>query len=165
MRGRAALTLGAAALVAAPTGSASPPRAGLVVPGRTLGGLSLGSTPAQVRAAWGLQFGVCRDCSRRTWYFNYRHFHEEGAGVSFRRGRAVALFTLWKPPGWHTNQGLRVGDPAIRISGLYGPLLRTNCGSYAAYTLRRGETTTAFYVVDEEVWGFGLLARGVATCR
>ncbi len=152
-------------LVSAPTSVAAPPAAGLVVPGQSLGGLALGSTTAQVRSAWGPRFGVCRDCRARTWYFNLRKFEPQGAGVTFRRGRVVALFTVWSPPGWRTDRGLRIDDPAVRIAGLYGPLLRVNCGTYAAMTLRRGRTTTSVYVVDERVWGFGLSRPGQPVCR
>ena len=59
-----------------------------------------------------------------------------------------------------------MGDPAARIAGLYGTgLLRRSCGTYAVSTLRRGQTTTAFYVVDEQVWGFGLSRPGQPVCR
>ena len=133
--------------------------------GKSLGGLTLGATRAQVRAAWGSRFGICRGCRKPTWYFNLRRFEPQGAGVTFRRGRAVALFTVWSPPGWRTERGLRINDPAARIAGLYGPLLRVNCGTYAALTLRRGRTTTSFYVVDEQVWGFGLSRPSEPVCR
>jgi hypothetical protein len=162
MRG---LLVASAALLFVAGAAAAPPRAGLVVPGKSLGGLTLGATPAQVRAAWGERHGVCRDCRARTWYFNLRPFEPQGAGVTFRRGRAVAIFTVWSPPGWHTDRGLRIGDPAAKIAGLYGALLRVNCGNYAAMTLRKGRTTTSFYVVDEQVWGFGLSLRAEPTCR
>lgn len=164
MRGLAALTLAAAAVFAA-SADASPPRGGLLVPGKSLGGLKLGATREQVRAAWGTQFGVCRDCREQTWYFNFRPFEPQGVGVSFRRGRAAALFTVWSPPRWRTSGGLEVGDPAARISGLYGPLLRVNCGTYSVSTLRQGRATTAFYVVDEQVWGFGLSRSTERVCR
>jgi hypothetical protein len=153
------------ALAAASSVAAAPPKAGLVVPGRTLGGLQLGATPGQVRAAWGPRFGRCRDCPERTWYYNFTRFEPQGAGVSFRRGRAAALFTLWSPPGWRTNRGLAIGDPAVRVAGLYGPLLRVTCTIYYALTMRRRGATTAIYVFDEQVWGFALLARGERVCR
>ena len=152
-------------VVLAPTSMAAPPRAGLVVPGKSLGGLSLGATRAEVRAAWGSRFGVCRDCREPTWYFNLRPFEPQGAGVSFRKRRAVALFTVWSPADWRTNKGLGVGDLAVRIAPIYGPLLRVNCGTYAAMILRRGRTTTAIYAVDEQVWGFGLSLATEPVCR
>ncbi len=154
-----------AALVLTASAAASPPRAGILVPGRSLGGLSLGVTPGRVRSIWGSRYGVCRDCDRLTWYFNYRRFDKRGVGVSFRRGRAAALFTLWAPAGWHTTRGLKIGDSASLITGLYGPLLRVDCGTYSAEILKRGRTTTAFYVVDEKIWGFGLSRAAERVCR
>jgi hypothetical protein len=147
------------------TAAAAPPRAGVVVPGKSLGGLNLGATPAHVRAAWGARHGVCRDCPERTWYYNLRKFEPQGVGVSFRRGRAVALFTLWSPPDWRTDRGLAIGDPAERVAALYGSLLRVTCTNYYALTLPRGNTTTAVYVFNDQVWGFALLARGQRVCR
>ena len=89
----------AAAVVAVPVATAAPPRIGVLVPGKSLGRLALGATPAQVRAAWGPRHGTCRGCRAPTWYFNFARFEPEGAGVTFRGGRAVALFTLWAPKG------------------------------------------------------------------
>ena len=159
-----ALTAGLALLVA-PSAAGAPPREGLVVPGRTLGGLALDATRGQVRSAWGTQYGVCRDCRAETWYFNRRRFEPQGAGVTFLRGRAAALFTMWSPPGWRTPQGLRIGDPQFRVSAVYGSLFRVDCGRYSALTMRRGRVVTSFYVVDEQVWGFGLSRPGEAVCR
>ncbi len=152
-------------LALAPTAAAAPPSAGLVVPGKSFGGLSLGSTSQHVLDAWGSRFGLCRGCREQTWYFNRRKFEPQGVGVTFRHGRVVALFTVWSPPGWRTDRGLRVDDPAARIAGLYGPILRVNCGAYFAMTLRRGRATTSVYVVDERVWGFGLSRPGRRGCR
>src|SRR5947207_15318074 len=100
-----------------------PPKA-VVVPGRSLAGLGVGATQGQVRAAWGPRYGRCRGCAQPTWYFTYRDFQPQGAGVSFRNGRATALFTIWSPPGWRTNRGLTVGDPEAQVSALYGYLDR-----------------------------------------
>ncbi len=160
-----AFVVGILAVFVTASADAAPPQSGIVVPGRTFGGLTLGASRAQVRAAWGSRHGVCRDCLEQTWYFNLRPFEPQGAGVAFRRGRVVALFTVWSPPGWRTNRGLRIGDTAARIAGLYGPLLRTDCGTYAVLTLRSGRTTTSFYVVDEQVWGFGLSRLAEPVCR
>lgn len=164
VRRLAGLTIVASALLPAPAAGA-PPRAGLVVPGKSLGGLELGATRAQVRAAWGTRYGVCRDCSAETWYFNLRRFEPQGAGVTFRRSRAAALFTVWSPPGWRTTKGLRIGDPEFRISALYGSLLRFDCNRYSALTTRRNGVVTSFYVVDEQVWGFGLSRPNQPVCR
>jgi hypothetical protein len=165
VRAGLALTACLALLLAAPGATAAPPRAGLVVPGKTLGGLALGATKAQVEETWGRRHGVCRDCPAETWYFNLKSFEPQGAGVTFRKGRAVALFTVWSPPGWRTTQGLRIGDPEFRISTIYGTLFRIDCGRYSASTMRSKGVTTAFYVVDEQVWGFGLSRPSQPVCR
>jgi hypothetical protein len=153
------------ALAYTATASGDLPQTGVLVPGRSLGGLRLGATKSQVRAAWGTRFGVCRNCRLTTWYFTYRSFDPHGAGVTFKRGKAVALFTLWSPAGWRTTKGLRLGEFAARITQLYGALPRTDCGTYYALTMPRRQAVTAFYVDDNKVWGFGLLRRGVAICR
>jgi hypothetical protein len=154
------------ALVLAGTASAAPPREGVLVPGRSLGGVSLGMTSAQVRAAWGSRYGVCRDCEgRTTWYFNRVRFEPEGAGVELRRGRVAAVFTLWKPSGWRTQDGLTLGDPEARITEVHGALTRTECGGYSALTLPRSSAVTVFYVFDGTLWGFGLTRPDVPTCR
>lgn len=141
------------------------PQAGVAVPGESLGGLRLGATAAQVEAAWGTSHGVCRSCRRTTWYFTYRPFEPQGAGVELRRGRVAAVFSLWQPPGWRTPEGLRLGDDVSRVTALYGPLPRVRCAGYEAFTLRRGRTLTAFYVLRDEVWAFGLARAGAGACR
>jgi hypothetical protein len=165
VRSRLALTAGLTALLLASAGDAAPPLQGLVVPGKSLGGLALGATRTEVRTVWGARYGVCRDCRAQTWYFNFRPFEPQGAGVTFRRGRAVALFTMWSPAGWRTTRGVRIGDPEFRIEALYGSLFRVDCGRYSAYTLAGRGVTTSFYVVDRQVWGFGLSRSRRHVCR
>jgi hypothetical protein len=158
----AALTLAVAA-----TTLAAVPSAGdrVLVPGRSLGGLMLGGSEADVRAAWGNRFGRCRSCAQPTWYFNERPFEPKGLGVEFRRGRVTALFTLWQPDGWRSTRGVRLGDPEARVGQLEGPTIRVGCAGYAALTQADGDAVTAFYVVYGRVWGFGLVRAGVPVCR
>ena len=141
------------------------PVKGVVVPGQTFAGLRLGATQAQVRAAWGPRFGRCRGCPQPTWYFTYRDFQPQGAGVTFLNGRATALFTIWSPPGWRTNRDLEVGEPEGRITALYGALPRTECGTYAALVIRGSRIDTQIYVYKNEVWGFGLSLAGSPPCH
>jgi hypothetical protein len=154
-----------AALLLAPTAAAAPPRKGLLVPGRSLGGLRLRESPAQVKAAWGSTYGRCRDCLRTTWYFTYRPYKPRGAAVQFRRGRVEAIFTLWAPRGWRTTKGLKVGDDVSRVTALYGTLSRTDCAGYYALVLPTPGGVNALYVVNEKVFGFGLLDFSVPVCR
>ena len=167
-RHESAVVLSAVALLllaVAQGAAAGAPARDRTLDGTRLGGVALGATGAQVRAAWSDRFGRCRSCRRTTWYFNERPFRPEGTGVEFRAGRAVALFTLWSPERWRTREGLALGDDVARVTEVYGALTRVACDGYAALTLPRGDATVAFHVVGDEVWGFGLTARGVPVCR
>ena len=141
------------------------PHPGVVVPGKSFGGLRLGATGAQVQQAWGPRYGVCQGCQKRTWYFTYKKFEPQGAGVSFRAAQAESFFTIWGPAGWHTNRGLAVGDPEARITRMYGPMPRAECGTYSSLVLRRHGVDTQFYVYKGEVWGFGLSLAGAPPCH
>jgi hypothetical protein len=152
----------AVALVAVALGL---PQHGLVVPGHSFAGMKLGASPARVRAAWGSRFGRCRNCNQPTWYYTYRDFQPQGAGVAFLGNRATSFFTLWGPRGWRTASGLTIGDPEIRITAVYGVLPRVECGTYAALVLRRGRVDTQFYVHRRKVWGFGLSPAGAPPCH
>jgi hypothetical protein len=155
----------AAALALSAAAAAAPPQAGLLVPGKSLGGLELGATKKEVERAWGRAYGVCRGCARETWYFNYYAFRPNGAGVEFRSGRASAIFTLHSPVGWHTSKGLVLGAPVAEVTSAYGALTRVECGNHYALLLRRSGSLTVFYVLHERLWAFGLLAGGVPVCR
>ena len=137
----------------------------MLVPGRSLGGVPLGATKAQVEAAWGQAYGRCRGCDAETWYFNYYAFQPKGAGVSFRAGRAVALFTLWQPAGWRTTKGLVLGESVARVTSVYGPLTRRECGSYYLLDLPRGASVTSFVVVNEQLFGFIVRRKSEPACR
>jgi hypothetical protein len=144
---------------------AAPPTTGILVPGASLGGLRLGATEAQVERAWGRAYGRCSNCRHETWYFNYFAFQPRGAGVEFRDGRAVAVFTIYQPFGWQTKEGLALGEPRTRIHGVYRRLDRRDCGDYYALVQRRGSTLTVFYVLEERLWAFALSRSDVAVCR
>ncbi len=137
----------------------------MLVPGRSLGGVQLGATKAEVERRWGRAYGVCRGCARETWYFNYYAFQPKGAGVEWRNGRAAAVFTLYQPLGWRTKEGLELDDAVQRITGIYGPLRRTECDGYSVLELRRRNAVTAFYVLRDRLWAFALLRPGLPLCR
>jgi hypothetical protein len=121
-------------------------------------------TRKQVLAQWGTRHGVCRNCRRETWYFNYEPFTPEGTGVVFERGRVVQAFTVWQPTGWTTPEGLQVGDPSSEAARTYGSLDRRQCNRYHALLRpgRRGQSV--FYVFRDEIWGFGLTKPGASPC-
>lgn len=155
----------AAALWLAVPAAAAPPGAGVLVPGRSLGGIELGATKAEVERRWGRAYGVCRGCPFETWYFNYYAFQPRGAGVELRKGRVAAVFTLYQPLGWRTTRGLALGDPVAQVTAIYGALVRRECGGYSVLELPSRGAVTAFYVLDDRLWAFGLSRPGVALCR
>jgi hypothetical protein len=156
--------LAVAALIAAPA-AAAPPGAGVLVPGRSLGGIELGTTKPVVEARWGRAYGVCRGCARETWYFNYYAFQPRGAGVEWRDGRVAFVFTIYQPLGWRTTKGVELGDPVSRITGAYGPLETQTCDGYVVMMLAGRRATTAFYVLRDRLWAFGLARPGLPLCR
>jgi hypothetical protein len=161
----AACLLGvAAALVAPPPAVAAPPERGVLVPGQSLGGLRLGMTKSQVKAHWGTSFGRCRRCFYDTWYFNYRPFEPQGAGVEFELGKVRRIFTVWEPPGWRTGGGLALGAPIDDVTDAYGSLPRKQCLRYEALLLRTSGAVTVFYSYDDRLWGFGLMRPDLAAC-
>lgn len=157
--------LAAALAVAALAGPVRAPQAGLLDTGRSLGGLRLGATPAQVREAWGGSFGRCRGCAEPTWYFNYVDFRPQGVAVSFAGGRVDALFTIWQPVGWHTTERLTLGDAGAQVTQTYGTLPTVDCGGYTAYLLDRAGARTVIYVAGTTVYGFALTRAGAPACR
>jgi len=154
-----------ASLALAAPAAAAPPGAGVLVPGRSLGGIELGATKAEVERRWGRAYGVCRGCPNETWYFNYFAFQPRGAGVELRDGRVAAVFTLYQPSGWRTTRGLTLGDSVARVTSLYGALVRRECGGYSVLVLPGRGATTGFYVLDDRLWAFGLSRPGVPVCR
>jgi hypothetical protein len=155
----------AAALWLAAGAAAAPPEAGVLVPGRSLGGIQLGTTEAEVERRWGRAYGICRDCERTTWYFNYFAFQPRGAGVELRNGRVAAVFTLYQPLSWRTSRGVALGDSETRVTSVYGALPRRQCAGYSVLMLPGRDATTAFYVLDSRLWAFGLSRPGVPVCR
>ena len=141
------------------------PNHGVLVPGKSLGGVRLGMTPAEVRALWGNDFGRCRGCVQETWYFNYRAFRPQGAAVRFATGHVDAVWTLWEPVGWRTSGGLRLGVPAAQVNVRYGALVTIACGNVDALIQTKGRVTSVFYVFANSLWGFGLNRPGAIPCH
>lgn len=60
------------------------PSAGKVVPGQTIGGVSIGMTEQQVRQIWGANYVVCASCGPLlTWLYEYQGGEPLGAAVKF----------------------------------------------------------------------------------
>ena len=161
---KALLVALAATLALAPAGLALP-RPGLLVPARSLGGVHLGETGAQVRASLGRRYGTCRGCAATTWYFTYRPFSRSGLAVELAHGRVSAVYTVWKPKGWRDPHGLQLGTVEAQVTSVAGPLIPIVCTSYDALTRDSVKARTVYYVVNGKLWGFGLLRPHADPCR
>jgi hypothetical protein len=161
-RGEPSLNVAAAFAAAIAT---SLPQHGTLAPGHALGGVRLGEPAAEVRAALGSFYGVCRGCATTTWYFTYRPFDDHGLGVELTRGRVSAVYTLWQPTGWSAPHGLRLGAPEAQVTKLAGPLIPVTCTGYTALYRDAGSTRTVYIVVNGSLWGFGLFPTSGSPCR
>lgn len=155
---------GLVALAVALPATGGAPDSEVFAPGKSVAGVELGMTGAQVLAAWGGRHGVCRECPEPTWYFNERPFQPEGTGVVFEGGRVAHVFTVWQPDGWTTPEGLELGAPAGEIGATYGELDERTCAGYSALVREDGAAQSVFYAYEDEVWGFGLIAPGRSPC-
>lgn len=147
-------------LVAVVASTGSLPKAGTLEIGRSLGGIHLGETRAQVRATLGRFYGVCDVCTTPTWYFTYGKWSRSGLAVELQGGRVSAVYTVWEPPGWHAGR-LALGAPRGEVEGTV-PVV---CPGYDALVRDTHGTRTVFYVVDDKVWGFGLMRARANPCR
>ena len=161
MRSVAAL---AAALALAGSAAAALPKPGVFQPGRSLGGIRLGESAADVRAAIGAH-GVCLQCATTTWYFNYERFQRRGLGVELTQGRVSAVYTLWQPAGWHAANGLRLGVLEAQLTSKTQPLVEVVCSGYDARVADTGRARSVYYVAERRLWGFGLLRAHANPCR
>jgi hypothetical protein len=162
---RALACAAVAALCLPPAAAAALPEPGSLVPGRSLGGIHLGEPRAEVRAALGHGYGVCRGCARTTWYFTYRPFEQRGLAVEFTRGGVSAVYTLWQPEGWRAPGGLLLGAVEAQVTKRARALIPVVCSGYETLVSDAHAVRTAYYIVDGTLWGFGLLRAPETPCR
>ncbi len=157
----------AAALLCAtsPAARAGLPANPVLVPGRSLAGVRLGEPAASVRAALGRVYGVCQGCAHTTWYFTYKAFDQHGLGVELTRGRVSAVYTLWQPSGWRGPGGIALGAVQGEVIAASGPLIPVACAGYEALVSDASSARTAYYIVTEKLWGFGLFRGRETPCR
>src|SRR5262249_15058967 len=122
------------------------PARGILVGGVSLAGVRLGDSPADVELAWGTNHTSCNGCRLRTWFFVYPD-RPVGAAVAFDGGRAVAVFTLGQPFGWHTQKGLWVGSEIHALTAKYdAPNMDYRaCIGYSALSTERDGVVTSIY--------------------
>jgi len=153
------------ALVLAVPAGAELPKAGVLVPGRSLGGVRIGESARDVRAALGSFHGVCTDCARTAWYFTYKPFDKHGLAVELERGRVSGVYTLWRPRGWHAARGLRLGATPLEVHRRVGTTRTLTCVGYDALVRDSARARTVYYVYGSRLWGFGLFRKGTDPCR
>jgi hypothetical protein len=158
----AAVAIAVLALVPAAFGAL--PAAGKLVPGRSLAGIRIGETQRQVAKALG-PHGVCSGCASPTWYFNLRAFDQRGLGVEFTRGRVSAVYTIWQPDGWTGPKGLALGAPQAQVDATAGALFQVTCTGYDAWVHDRKAVRTVYYILNGNLWGFGLMRANANPCR
>jgi hypothetical protein len=141
------------------------PKAGTLVPGRSLGGVSLGETAAAVRGVLGSFYGVCQGCAHRTWYFTYRPFDKHGLAVELEHGRVSGVYTLWQPAGWRAPHGLQLGARPLAVHKRAGRLRTVTCSGYDALVADSLRARTVYYLFAGRLWGFGLFPSGTQPCR
>jgi hypothetical protein len=164
-RSLVATAVAALFLAATAAATAGLPKAGVLMPGQSLGGIRLGESPRAVRAALGTFYGTCRGCPRRTWYFTYAPFDRHGLAVEFTGGEVSGLYTLWRPAGWHAPHQLGFGSSVLAVHRLTGASHTVICRGYEALVRDSSQTRTAYYLADGRLWGFGLFRRGDSACR
>jgi len=171
--GRLALLLGVLLPLAAPAAAlagghqqAALPIRGLLISGQSLGGISLGDTPADVEATWGTSYKVCETCTLTTWYFVYPTKPVGAAVVFSKDDEVVSVFTLGTPFGWRTEKGLQLGAEIHDLTAMYpAPQMAWKaCIGYSALSQRQGSTVTSIYTQAEVVYGFALTTPGRPVC-
>jgi hypothetical protein len=142
---------------------AAVPTRGVLVVGKSLAGVALGATAADVRAQWGHRYTVCQGCTPRTWFFFDSPTSDAGVAVSFRHGRVTSVFTLGSPDGWHTTDGLRVGQIFDTFNDPAGKT--TACSGYGAISTRSGNAVTSILTQGQAVYGFALSRPSEPICH
>jgi hypothetical protein len=142
------------------------PARGVLTPGVSLAGVHIGDTAAKVKRVWGSNYKLCSTCKSRTWFYFYEHGEPLGAAVRFdKAGKVVAVFTLGAPTGWHTAEGLLMGEQIDKIGRLYGSLDWHGCIGYGAMTMRKGDTVTSIFTTGQVVYGFAITRAADPVCQ
>jgi hypothetical protein len=142
------------------------PQRGILVSGKSLAGVQLGDSMANVKALWGGRFTRCDTCKPAMWFFWYPPPADpQGAGVQFANGRVVAVFTLGSPAGWRTEAGVRVGQILDNPTG-GGTSRWLSCAGYSAKSTRTTRNAvTSILTQGAAVYGFALTRPSVSPCH
>src|SRR5437868_4892520 len=102
-------------------------------------------TSVQVKQHWGQLYTLCPTsnlCTKKkpVWLFEYTHGEPLGVAAKFDNttGKTVAVFTLGAIAGWHTSEGLKMGDPISAIYSVYPEAtIDTKCLGFDALSFKR----------------------------
>jgi hypothetical protein len=146
------------------------PLRGVLVAGKSLGGVRIGMTETQVQNTWGHRFHVCDKaiCQKwQTWLYQYATGEALGAAVVFENHKVTGVFTLGSPDGWKTDKGLKLGDLISQVYDYYNTSSSTKCIGFNALSMRDPATkiTTSFYASSGYVYGFALTAPSQPICQ
>jgi hypothetical protein len=141
------------------------PAQGLLVGGKSLAGVELGDTAAEVRSTWGRKFTKCDYCSQPTWFFTYPPPADPvGAGVTFRNGRVTSVFTLGMKRGWHSDDGLKVGG-LMSTKLMHDDSEWKMCAGYSAKLETSKNAVTSILMQGPIVYGFALSRPSEPICH
>jgi len=163
------------------------PSRGVVVPGQSIGGITLGMTEAQVEQRWGHGFALCVKCGANlVWLYEYPGAEPLGAAIKFNvappaapakgastttavtklnpAAKVIAVFTLGSPKNWGTK-GAMMFDPVANVYNLFGNTGDAQCIGYDALTVRIGASTMSFYTASGVIYGYALTAPSQSPCQ
>lgn len=135
---------------------------GVLVPGKSLGGIRLGDSGGRVLARWGRDFTMLPN-KPMTWLYMSPTGDPYGAGVSFRDGKVIAIFTLGGIRGWHRSDGLRVGQIFSKFNDPNGTTVA--CDGYGAISSPGRNAVTSILTQGQSVYGFALTRPSEPVCR
>ena len=171
------------------------PSHGLVVPGHSIGGITLGMTEKQVEQRWGHSFEACTKCGANlVWLYQYPGSEPLGAAIKFGvpAGSAVptsattstkktAATTVPLPklnpaakvvavftlgsPLGWGTKGAMMFDPVSNVYNLFGNPGDAQCIGYDALTVRIGAGTMSFYTASGVIYGYALTAPSQSPCQ
>jgi hypothetical protein len=139
------------------------PLNGVLVPGKSLGGVHLGDSAAQVRVLWGRNYTVIGG-QPTTWLYMSPNGDPFGAAVSLRGGRVTAVYTLGGI-NWRTSGGLRVNQMLPPAHNSSPSTTQHTCLGYGAVSSSSDGHVTSILTQGLVVYGFALTRPSEPVCH
>lgn len=130
----------------------------IIEPGR-IGPFAIGMTAQQLKAAGLVEEPPPNDCPTLRPVAKFK-----GIGLQFNNSEATKPLTgvLLKGPGFHTSEGVHVGDSISRLKNAYGSQLDRRTGIYneTVYVLEDRTMAIGFAVEDDAISAIEVFAAG-----